>query len=195
MIKKIESKKDLKKKVRRNQFILAGVLVLVLFGSVFGMVVSSFGKDSSTTKELNFNGYLFKMENGLYTTKVGDSKFSFLENPKEVESLKKEVNLTKVLSDYAGENLYILSEDYSYFNEISQNLNPFVSRIQGACKEGEKCIDENLPIKTCEDNLIIIKESESDKIYEDKNCIYIEGKKEDLLKLIDEFLLRIIGIK
>jgi len=168
---------------------------LVLFGSVFGIVVSSFGEEHSSSKKITYKGYSFEMENGIYTTQIENEKFSFSENPEEVESLKKEVNLTKVLSNYAGKVLYVLSEDYSQFNEISRNLNPFVLRIQEACIEGEKCVDENLPTKTCEDNLIIIKEAESNKIYENKNCVYIEGKIGDLSKLIDEFLFHQIGIE
>ncbi len=194
MIRRLETKKDELKKEKRIQFILAGVLVLILFGSVFGIVMNSFG-GSSQDDELIYNGYSFKIESGFYTVEIGGAKFYFSENPKDVDLIEKEVNLNRFLSSYSGKNVYISSNDYLLSSEIIRNFNLYVLRIQGACKEGEVCVDENLPIKTCEDQLIVIKEAEENKIYEEENCVYIEGDIGDLLKLTDEFLLRQIGIK
>jgi len=61
--------------------------------------------------------------------------------------------------------------------------------------KGEPCYDKTLPTKDCNDNLIIVKNSTINKIYEKNNCVYIEGNQKDLLTLTDEFLLKIIGIK
>jgi len=194
MIKKLESKSDKLKKERRLQFILAGILIFVMLGSVFGIVADSFGK-SSSNEGVSFNGQNFITENGYYTLTLGNSKFYFSFDPNIVESLIKQVNLSRKISSYAGQEVYILSNNYPSYSEIVQNLGQFTLRIQGACKEGEECLDKTLPIKTCNDNLIVIKELTENKIYETGNCVYIEGKDEDLLKLTDEFLLREIGIK
>ena len=57
-------------------------------------------------------------------------------------------------------------------NQALGFLGPFVSRIQEACYG--PC-EEDLPEKSCEDNLIVVKESEESKIYQEENCIFIEG--------------------
>ena len=101
-----------------------------------------------------------------------------------------------MLSNYYNKPLYISSENSEIANEIYKNLfyyNQIVQRIQNACLEGEGC-EGNLPIKNCEDNIIIFKESENNEIIQEKNCVFIKGKKEDLVKLSDDFLFKIIGI-
>lgn len=196
MIKRLESKDKKLKKEKRNQLILAAVLVLVMFGSVFGIVFSyNSGNTSSSNSSVLFNGYNFNIENGFYTITLGASKFYFSSNPNDVNNLPKDVNLSRTLSNYSKQDVYVSSIDYPSYSEIVQVFNPYVTRIQGACKLGEVCSDYTLPIKTCDDNLIVIKVSTQNKIYEDKNCVYIEGKKSDLLKLTDEFLLRELGLK
>ena len=67
--------------------------------------------------------------------------------------------------------------------------------MQKACPEYVNCTDEDLPTKTCEDNFIIIKEGNYSNIIQDENCVFIEGKQEDLVQIVDEFLFKILGIK
>ena len=70
----------------------------------------------------------------------------------------------------------------------------FAERIQKACPEGKKC-SSDLPAKTCADNFIIIEEGNSSAIRQDNGCVYIRGAKDELVKISDEFLFRILGIK
>jgi len=78
--------------------------------------------------------------------------------------------------------------------EIYVNMAQIAERVTPACLSGTTC-EENVPIKTCNDNFIIIKEASVNTVRQDSNCVYIEGKKEDLVKLTDEFLFKIMGIK
>ena len=192
MIRRIETKQDRERKSKRNNWILAGVLIFVMFGSVFGVVVNSFGTNTQGGS-IEYNGFIFLNENGAYSTQFGSARFYFSNNPQDTDKISKEVSLQKSLSDYSG-TVYISSQDYPSFVEIQGNLYPYAQIVE-ACKEGEACKDDILPKKTCLDNMIIIKISEENKIYEESNCVYIEGKERDILKLTDEFLLRIIGIK
>jgi len=194
MIKRIETEKDKLKRDKKKQLILAGILIFVMFGSIFGIVVNSFG-NGRQAESLTYKGFIFLNENEVYSTPFGNSRFYFSNNPKDADSTTQDVNLEKTLTDYIGETVYVSSPDVLYFNEISGNLYQYVSEISEACKDGENCNDETLPKKTCLDNLIIIKISEMNRIYESSNCVYIEGKEKDLLKLTDKFLLQIIGIK
>jgi hypothetical protein len=90
--------------------------------------------------------------------------------------------------------LYLQTESDEAGVEIYVNMAWIAERVTPACLSGTKCA-ENVPIKTCNDNLIIIQESEINTVRQENNCVYIEGKKEDLVKLTDEFLFRILGIK
>jgi len=193
MIRKLVSKQDIKKKQKRNQYILGAILIFVMFGSVFGVIVGSFGEKENTEKII-YNGHEFLEQNNYYILNLGEIQFYFSEDPREIALLEKEINISKTLPDFIGKPLYVYSEDYSPSTEIYQNINSYVERIQPACLEDNVCIDSNWPIKTCEDNFILILESETNKIYEKDNCIFIEGKKEDLTKLTDEFLFEIMGI-
>jgi hypothetical protein len=193
MRKKLISKEDEKKKQKRNQWIAGIVLVAVMFFSAFGIAVNSFG-DSSTEK-FSYKGYDFQKINSYYVLDLGEANFYFLTNPEDLESIDIESNILRFIPNYLSKPLYLSSEDSTSSQEIYQNLQPYVERIQLACLEGEECLDENIPIKNCTNNFIVIRESNENKIYEDKNCVFIEGKQEDLLTLTDKFILEIIGIK
>ena len=67
--------------------------------------------------------------------------------------------------------------------------------MQLACLEGEECANDELPIKTCEDNFIIIRESDVTEVVQEDNCVFIRGEAEELAKITDAFLLKIIGVQ
>ena len=72
------------------------------------------------------------------------------------------------------------------FSGITNNLGRYASRIQEACY-GE--CERDFPEKDCSENLIVFKEMEERKIYQEEKCIFIEG---DLLS-VDAFLYKIMG--
>ena len=65
--------------------------------------------------------------------------------------------------------------------------------MQGACPENVTCA-EDIPTKTCEERFIIIQESNETNIIQNESCVFITGKKEDLVKITDEFLYKAIGL-
>ncbi len=198
MIKKIETKESKEKKEKRNMWILSGVLVAILLFSIFGIVFQDIINtgSSSGNQSVTFNGYNFQVSNGYYTLNAGNTTLYFSVNPNQVNALAKNVNLSKTYSYYSNQVVYVSSAyDYNSYNEIYQDLNPFSLRVQGACVEGEKCVDKTLPIKTCADNVIIVKLSNQSRIYTKDNCVYIEGNQTNLLPMTDEFLLKIFGIE
>ncbi|MDP2673216.1 MAG: hypothetical protein Q8O84_05370, partial [Nanoarchaeota archaeon] len=65
MIKRILSKSEQEKKRKRNSIIIGVILMIVMFGSVFGVVLGSFGQNSSGKTKVEYNGYKFFNENGL----------------------------------------------------------------------------------------------------------------------------------
>jgi hypothetical protein len=188
-MRKIISKKSEAQKKKKNQIIVGIILVVIMFGSTFGIIVDSFGKNTDTKNRIIYNEIEFVKSNDYWFAKIRGIDFAFKYSPKEVIFIDGKVN---DLDEYADMPVYVYSEDYTAELEIYRNFNNIAQRIQGACLE--KC-DKNLPIKTCEDRFIIIQESNETNIVQDKNCVYITGNKEDLIKITDEFLFKTIGIK
>jgi hypothetical protein len=191
-IRKIISKAEEKKKRQRNQFLLGGIMILVMFSSIIGYSLSGLGNTSSTS--IKYNGLKFVYESNYWNVNLNGLKFSFSYNPTQVVKLNSSFNL---LSNYSGKPLYIYSNNAEAEAEIYKNLfyqNSIVQRFQYACPQGGTC-DESIPIKTCEDNFIIIKESENSSVRQENNCVFIEGKAEELAKLSDSFLFKVTEIQ
>ena len=192
-MRKIISKEAEEKKRKKNQLLIGIVLIVVMVFSVLGYSLSSFGNTSSSST-IGYNGFKFTQTSNVWNLNTGGHAFSFNYNPYQTEKINSALNL---LSSYQGKPLYIFSENNDAEIEIYKNLfyqNQIVQRMQDACIEGEKC-NGDYPIKTCQDNFIIIKESNSSSIKQQDNCVFIEGNKENLTKLSDSFLFKIIGIQ
>ncbi len=189
-MRKIISKQ---KQGKRKQMIVGIVLIFVMFGSIFGVIVGSFGKKDGEQK-VNYNGFDFVKQSDFWFTGKGNLNFVFKYNPTEVERIDSEL---KYMEDYYGKPLYIFSEYREAEIEIYRNLDQIAQRIQPACFEqeddAEKC-EENWPVKTCEDNFIIIKESNITKIIQNKSCVFIQGGQGNLTKITDAFLFKMLGI-
>jgi len=188
-MRKLTSKRNEKKKQRRNQIIVSLILIFVMFFSVIGY--GFYQGDSEEDAQLEFNGYKFVSQDGLWFTQIGDFNFAFRNYPEEVESIGVSLNY---LSSYSGKPLYISSGYLDAEQEIMMNLQQIVQRAQYACLDEENC-DEGLPIKSCEDNFIIIEEAEINSIVQENNCVFIRGEKDKLVELSDEFLFKILGVQ
>ncbi len=172
------------------------VIVFVLLGSTFGAVINSFGKNSNESENLvKFNDNEFNYQNGFWILEKFGGTFAFLNTPYETSGILEVNNLTKTIEDYSEATVYIYSEDSGSEVEIYRNLYLWVERIQNACPEGVKCTNENLPTKNCDNNMIIIQESEKNEIIQEDNCVYINGNKENLIKNSDEFMFSLLGVK
>ena len=195
-MRRIISKEEEAKKRKRNRFLVGGVLIFVMLFSVLGFAFQggSGGGSTGNSNEIIYNNFKFINQNNLWFTGNGNLNFVFAYNPNEVDEPNYNVN---TLTNYYGKPLYIYSEDKDAETEIYRNFdprsNPIVQRIQPACFSEEKC-EGDLPIKTCEDNFIIIRESNVSKVTQDQNCVYIEGPKEDLTRITDGFLFKLFEI-
>jgi hypothetical protein len=191
-MRKIISKHKEEKKRRRNQFLVGGFLIFVMLISVVGY---SFKKNyEEGEQKINYNGIKFEKESNLWNAKINGLNFYFAYNPNEVEELNNTLNN---LNNYYNKPLYFYSKNSDAETEIYRNLfyyNQIVQRVQDACLEGEEC-NEDLPVKSCEENIIIIEESENNDVIQKQNCVFIKGKKEEIVKLVDSFLYNIIGVQ
>jgi len=192
-MRKIISKQEEARKKKRNQLIVGFALIFIMLLSVLGYSFS--GGNESTTK-IKYNGFNFIKQDDFWILNMKNFNFIFKNNPNQVEKINSDL---KNLENYYGKPLYMYSENYDAELEIYKNLfyyNQIVQRMQDACLEGNQTdCDETLPVKNCEDNFIIIRERNETKISQENNCVFIEGKQEELTKITDEFLFKILGIE
>jgi hypothetical protein len=189
-MREIETKKDLEKRQRKNQWIIGGILILIMMGSTFGIIVDSFGKNGNS-QDVKYNGYSFSNENDYWTTTIGNYKFIFKYNPTQVERIQSNL---RYLNSYSGIPVYIYSEDYLSEIEVRRNLGSVVQRFQGACIDEKNC-QGDLPIRDCSNNFILIRKANESRIYQNESCVFIEGKQENLTQITDEFLYWVTGIE
>lgn len=190
-MRKIVSKDTEEKRKKRNGWIIGIILIAVMLFSVLGYSFGGGEKNSST--KITYNGFEFLKQNDFWVLEKDNSYFIFIYNPEQIDKISSKLNS---LENYKNKPLYIFSEDSEAELEIYRNLfyqNQIVQRFQKACPEGEKC-GENIPAKTCDDNFIIIKESEKSEIIQENNCVFILGETGNLTKSSDEFLFKILGI-
>ncbi len=192
MIRKLETKTESQKKEKKKQWVLAIILGVILFGSTFGIIIDSFGNQSTKVK---YNGNNFENIGGYWVTQINGLNLVMVNNPKQTESIQSKIN---TLQNYYSKPLYIYSENVEAETEIYNNLAPqfnaVVERIQKACPQNKNCSD-SIPKKSCTDNFIIIEYSNSSTLRQENNCVYIQGTPENILKIVDEFLLKLMGIK
>ncbi len=191
-MRKIISKQERESKGRRNQFIIGGILILVMVMSTIGY---AFNREEDSSIKIMYNGFEFtKDSSGFWGASIGEFQFLFKYNPKETGENNYELNR---MNSYYNKPLYIYSNSNEAEIEIYRNLfyqNQIVQRMQYACSEGDAC-EGDYPVKNCTDNFIIIKESNNSGIRQQENCVFIQGKNEDLAKLADSFLFKITGIQ
>ncbi|MEJ2267816.1 MAG: hypothetical protein P8X70_01945 [Nanoarchaeota archaeon] len=190
-MRKITSKYKEEKKKKRNAIAIGIVLIAIMFFSILGY--SFQGKSGDRKKKIKFNDFEFENINNFWVLNMNKMKFSFMYSPYETEKIEGDL---RGINNYYGKPLYVHSENNEAEAEIYRNFayNSIVERMQNACIEGEKC-EGDFPIKSCEDNFIIIKESNKTEIYQENNCVFIESPKEEMLKTIDGFLFDILGIQ
>jgi hypothetical protein len=194
-MRKIASKYEEERKGRRSRIVLSVFLLLIMFISVIAYGFESFlfsgsgSQDSANLEIFDHNGLKFVKQGGFWTLNEKGNDFIFRHNPGETREIDSPLN---GIESYRGKVLYVYSEDFNQESEIRTNMAPFVLRMQKACHESTEC-NGDFPVKTCEDNFIIILEGKED-IKQENNCVFIWGKKEDLTMLTDSFLFRILGI-
>ena len=182
-MKSILSKHNSEKKAKRNKMILGLFLVFIMFFSVAEYAL--FGKDpgedaiAKTTSTSNYGGFEFSEQNGYWILGVEENTFIFSYNPNEVSRINSLVN---PIENYKEKILYLVSNNSIAGSEIRANLAQFTNGIIEIEKED------------CAQNTIIIKNGNESRITQKENCVYIEGKNEDLVKISDEFLFKILEI-
>ncbi|MBU0761047.1 MAG: hypothetical protein KJ600_03670 [Nanoarchaeota archaeon] len=182
-MRRIISKERKEEKKKRNMLIASFFMLFVLvFGTVgYGFLSSS--RTDSNTDETSQDGVRYTGSRWVAT--VNDRDFYFLNSPESVENISVETSF--FLNSYAGLPLYLISDNSAVNSEIAATLGQFTTRVQEACYG--PC-DKDLPEKNCSENLIIWKDSPISQVYQEENCIFIEGD----MRAVDAFLYNLLEI-
>jgi len=191
-MRKITTQKERDNKTKRNQLIIGIILVVVLLSSTAGFAFA--GRNEETLKEINYKNIKFVQDNsGYWRFNVQGGNFITRYSPEEAQDIQFFTYTT--LNSYANKPLYFSSDFNEPNYEIARNLNSYVLRINDACLD-EEC-EKNSPIKDCEiDNIIIIREpvNETERIYQENNCVYIVADISNQTLYSNAFLYKILGI-
>ncbi len=187
-MRKIISKSKEEKKKRRNQLVVGGIMIAVLLFSTLGYAIESNfaaggNSGSGNSTQLNYNGITFTNQNGYWIVNSSNGKtFAFTYNPEEIPTANLG-NITLKASDLEGKALYIYSNNSEGY-EMKINLIGIASGITGM----------NLSKQPdCSENSLII-ENGNLGARQSGDCIFISGQGEDLIKLEDNVLFKLLGI-
>ena len=188
-MRKINFSEDKEKKQKRNHLIfgiiLVGLMVLSVLGYGFG------GRENSEdegSESVEYRGREFVNYGGVWASET-EPQIVLGNNPLEIPTGFFGVNK---LGNYAGKPLYISYKDNLTGFFIYDNFRTSALRIQEACFS-EPCSEE-LPMKNCSDNLIVFELGE-EGVMQEGNCVFISGSEENISRVVDSFVLEVLGAK
>ena len=76
-MRKLQSKKQEAKKRQRNQIIIGGILVVVMFGSIFGLATMNFNNPEDNGNTVKYNGYEFTNQGSYWNLTLGGKDYFF----------------------------------------------------------------------------------------------------------------------
>ena len=181
-MRKIVSKEIEEKKAKRNRMILGFFLVFIMFFSVaeYAFLSSPDTQTNPETNSITFNGLKFTSQNGYWILNKDGTNFIFRYNPNQIKPINSEIN---GIESYYNKPLYIKTSNINAESEVRTNIAVFANGVIITDKEN------------CKDNTIIAEGKNISKIYQQENCVYIQGTESELVKLTDEFLFKIFEIR
>ncbi len=166
-MRKIKTQGELEKKNKRNIAIMSILMLLLLVISSIGFAFISgpgLGSENQDSQE---------QETSLYdkiSIQYQGTNINLLSSYNDIQNISVDNSINA--GPYLGNILYIDAKNNGILQEISSTLGRFSSRVQEVCYG--KC-QENLPEKNCTENLVVWRESSENKVYQQENCIFIEG--------------------
>jgi hypothetical protein len=180
-MRKIGNEESLAQKKKRNTLYISIFMLAVLVLGTVGYAFASYEGTSNNGQSQQSVG-----ADGRFSVVFGGQTFYLTSSLEEVKNVSVNVSLT--LNNYAGKPLYISSGNGAVLSETYQIFSKYSSRIQEACYG--PC-EKDLPEKTCSDNLLVWKDSEENRVYQEDNCVFIEGD----LRAVDAFIYKLVGMR
>ncbi|MEM1577555.1 MAG: hypothetical protein QXM27_00860 [Candidatus Pacearchaeota archaeon] len=170
--------KQIKRRKNRTNLIIsisAGILMIL---SVIGFALNLTQQKEKNEKEFKVNIY----------GKEIVVKLIYFEN----ETNDVLLNYNPNINDFINKKIYFYS--HPKIRENSQRLLYYISifsLIKETCVIGYECFNNELPIKDCNNEIIIFEYSNETKIDKNDKCIIIKGNETNIDKTIDAFLYKI----
>jgi len=184
-----------RKREKRNQIIMSVVLVFLMVTSIFGIMIGN------STSNLKYGDYKFKEDNNHYITKINDKEMFFYTLPSQAEY----INLSSNISNKIKES-YLVMISFNPNDQVSlQTIElarfDFAQFMDKPVFNGilEESVDYSLPILTCanatqQTPMIIFNVSDNFGFIEKDNCIYLNGRGMDFLRLRDRLLYSVHNV-
>lgn len=203
-MRRIQTQEVKDKKKRRLQIIMGVVLIGLMVSSTIGFSLvfrsgGNFGGDNGgegneVGNRITYNGIEFSQSSGFWQSIINNNIIITRHNPEETEGL---IDIEVSINYFSGKPLYYVIDDESAsaIQEIVQNLGVFSSRYQESCLEDRECRNENLVIKTCADNVIILSQGNQTKAYKEENCIFLEASSNEAELISDALVFKALGVQ
>jgi len=189
-MRKIQTEAEMNRQKKKNQIIIGTVMIGLLLVSTLGYSFMSGDSDNKDSKITEF-GVDFFREDGYWKALLGEKLVVFQNLPSEVSNIS--VNISLDLEQYFNQPLYFVNPNRGA-SEVLNNIGGYLLRYQEACdllEESDNLCEGDLPVKDCENNLIIFRGGNETKVYQNDNCIYIIG---DEIRGADAFLYKLLDI-
>ena len=174
-MRKLQTKEELEKKSKFKKSIMSFILLFIMLISTLGY---SFLSNTPSQDDAS------NVASDKITLQYQGNDFILLSSYDEIKDIS--INISQIPEMYSGKILYIDSKNTGVSQEIASSLGKFSSRVQGACYGA---CEENLPERNCTDNLIIWKESKESKVFQEDNCVFIEGD----MRAVDAFIYKLFS--
>jgi hypothetical protein len=190
---KRERKKEKSKQVWMS-IIIAGLMVF----SVFGVLLSN------NTSELRYGKFKFKQNNNYYTTKINGNDMPFYTLPPEASA----INLSSIITNKLKESYFIIltfdpnsgKENLPMIElarfDFTQYLGGKIvySAVTNASAEYSSLPVMNCANATLQTPVLIFNISNTVGIVDVDNCIYLNGKGMDIIRMRDRILYSYNGV-
>lgn len=172
------------------------VLILLMVMSVlgYGLLSSSRIESQDSDSQVEYNSYVFTSVGGLWRFQIESQEHATSYNPKETEDIEV---AEASLEDYYNKPLYFVSGNPDALNEFMYNIRRYASRAQEVCLQGELCAGDFVE-KNCSSNIIMFKTNEDFEkvqILREDNCLFIEGKSEEMARASDRIVFKLLGVQ
>ena len=191
-MREIITREEREKKDKRKGTIISLILAGLMIFSVAGYAFYDTGREKIDEKKYKELDFILK-EDGLWHTEIQGYDFSTIYSPEDTENISG--LLTSNIQSYMGKPLFFsYGSETEGIDEITRNINRFVSRVQYVCLDENEC-EGDWAVKNCtEDNIIIINEDNETLIKQEGNCVYILARERDITRGSDAFVFKILKI-
>ncbi|PIN94216.1 hypothetical protein COU56_02895 [Candidatus Pacearchaeota archaeon CG10_big_fil_rev_8_21_14_0_10_31_9] len=191
-MRQIKTQKEIEKKQNRNKVIIAFVFIGLMVLSTAGFALFS-GTGISNKNVKNYNGMEFSLnENGYWEFQIQGQNFQTSYTPEETEQISADFIS---INEINGKPLYFFNPDASSLSEIVYNLGRYASRYQEVCLDSMPCNNPENVVKTCDDSVIVFRESNESSVIREGNCIFLNSSPGNEVLVSNRLIFKALGVQ